>query len=116
MIEFLVGSRSISLCVCLSLLYSVPQITKKPVSLENVTPGKPVEFVVEALGKNLTYTWHRQTAEQLLPSDKRVFVVKTRIVHIDKVESKDEGCYVCTISNPTDGSVETKPVQLTTSM
>ena len=98
------------------MLYSVPQITEEPDSLENVTPGKPAEFVVEAIGKNLTYTWHRQTAKQLLPSDKRVSVGNTQILRIDKVESNDEGYYVCTISNPTGGSVETKPVQLTTSM
>ena len=100
----------------LSLLHSVPQITEEPDSLENVTPGKPAEFVVKAVGKNLTYTWHRQTAEQLLPSEKRVIVGNTQILHIDEVESSDEGYYICTISNPTGGSVETKPARLTTSM
>ena len=105
------------LSLCLSiLLYSVPQITKEPDSLENFTPGKPAEFVVNTLGKNLTYTWHRQSAKQFLPNDTRVSVCKTQILRIDKVESNDEGYYVCTICNPTGGSVETKPVQLTTSM
>ena len=100
----------------LYLSLSVPQITEKPDSLENVTPGKPAEFTVKAIGKNLTYIWHRQTAEQLLPSDKKVLVGNTQILHIDKVESNNEGYYVCTICNPTGGSVETKPAQLTTSM
>ena len=63
MVEFLWYSLS------LTLLYSVPQITEEPDSLE-----KPVEFVVKAIGKNLTYTWHCQTAEQLLPYDKRSLV------------------------------------------
>ena len=121
MIEFLIMfslSLSLSVClsVCLSLLYSVPQITEEPDSLQNATPGKPAEFVVEAIGKNLTYTWHCQTAKRLLPSDKRVSVGNTEILRIDKVESNDEGYYVCTISNPTGGSVETKPAQLTASM
>ena len=100
----------------LSLLYLVPQITEEPDSLENVTPGKPAEFVAKAIGKNLTYTWHHQTAKHLLPNDKRVFVGNTQILHIDKVESSDEGYYVCTICNPTGGSVETNPAQLTTGM
>ena len=118
MIEFLVVfSLYFYLSLCLSILfYSVPQITEEPDSLENVTPGKPAEFVVKALGKHLTYTWHRRTAKQFLPSDTRVSVGSTQILHINKVESNKEGCYVCTICNPTGGSVETKPVQLTTSM
>ena len=108
---------SLSLSLSLSLLYSEPQIAEEPDSLENTTPGKAAEFVVhvKAPRKNLTYTWHRQTAKKLLPSDKRVSVGKTRILRIDKVETKDEGYYVCTISDPIGGSVETKPVQLTTS-
>ena len=99
----------------LFLSLSVPQITEGPESLENVVPGQPAEFVVKAIGKNLTYTWHRQTAKQLLPSDKRVPVGNTQILRIDNVELNDEGYYVCTICNPTGGSVETKPAQLTTS-
>ena len=111
-------SLSLSLCCThsFSLLYTVPQITEEPHSQENTTPGKPAEFVAKAMGNKLTYTWHRQTAKHLLPNDERVFVGNTQILHVDKVESSDEGYYVCTISNPTDGSVETNPVQLTTSM
>ena len=99
-----------------SLSLSVPQITEEPDSQENVIPRKPAEFAVKAIGKNLTYTWHRQAAEQSLPSDKKVLVGNTQILRIDKVESDNEGYYVCTICNPTGGSVETKPAQLTTSM
>ena len=99
-----------------SPLYSVPQIAEEPDSLENLALGKPAEFVANAIGKQLTYTWHRQTTKQLLPNDKRVVVGKTRILHIDKVESSDEGYYVCIICNPTGGSVETNPAHLTTSM
>ena len=114
MVEFLLYFHSLSLSLSPSL--SVPQITEEPHSLENVAPGKPAEFVVKAIGKNLTYTWHRQTARQLLPNDKRVFVGNTQILHIDNVQSSYEGYYVCTICNPTGGSVQTNPVQLTTSM
>ena len=95
--------------------YSVPQITEQPDSLANTTPGKPADFFVKADGKHLSYTWHRQTVKQLLPSEQRVFVRSTHVLHIDKVEPSDEGYYVCTICNATDGSVETNPVQLTTS-
>ena len=102
--------------ITFSLSLSVPQITEEPDSMENTTPGNPVEFVVKALGKNLNYTWHCQTAKQLLPSEKIVRVGNTKILLIDKVESNDEGYYVCTICNPTGGIVETKPTQLTTSM
>ena len=84
--------------------------------MKNVTPGEPAEFVVKAVGKNLTYTWHRQTGKLLLPNEERVVVGNTQIFCIDEVELKDEGYYVCTISNPTGGTVETSPAQLTTSM
>ena len=100
-------------CFAFSLL--VPQITQEPNSLENVAPRKPAELVVKAIGKNLTYTWHRQTSKQLSPNDKRVVVGDTQILRIDKVEPSNEGYYVCTICNTTGGSVETSPVQLTTS-
>ena len=105
----------LSLFIFLSALYAVPQITEEPNSLENVSPGKPVEFVVKTTGNNLTYTWHRQPAKQLSPNDKREVVGNEAILHIVKVESSDEGYYVCTICNTSGGSVETKPVQLTTS-
>ena len=99
-------SLSLSLCV-------VPQITEEPDIVKNAVPGKPAEFVVKAVGKNLTYTWHRQTAKQLLPNE---VVGKTQILRIDKVEPSDEGYYACTICNTTGGSVETNPAQLTASM
>ena len=94
----------------------MPQITEEPNSWENAIPGKPVEFVVKTIGNNLTYTWHRQPAKQLLPNDKRDVVGNDAILRIDKVGSSDEGYYSCTICNATGGSVETKPAQLTTSM
>ena len=97
-------------------MYLVPQITDEPDSLENAVPGKPAEFVVKAIGNNLTYTWHRQTAKQLLLNEKRAFVSDTQILRINKVEPSDEGYYVCTVCNTTDGTVETTPAHLTTSM
>ena len=87
----------------------------EPDSRENTTLGKPADFFVTAVGKNLTYTWHRQTAKQLFPNEKRVVVRDTPILRIDTVEPSDEGYYVCTICNPTGGTVETTPVQLTAS-
>ena len=112
------GLTSILFSLSLCVLFSVPLITKEPAtdSLKNTASGKPAEFVVKAIGKNLTYTWHRQTAKQLLPDEKRVVVGITQILHIDKVEPSDEGYYVCTICNTTGGSVETNPAQLTASM
>ena len=105
----------LSLIIFLSTLYAVPQITEEPNSLENVSPRKHAEFVVKAIGNNLTYSWHHQPAKQLSPNDRREVVGNDAILHIDKVESSDEGYYVCTICNTSGGSVETKPVQLTTS-
>ena len=105
----------LSLFIFLSVLYAVPQITEEPNNLKNVSPGKPVEFVVKITGSNLTYSWHRQPAKQLSPNDKREVVGNDANLHIEKVESSDEGYYVCTICNASGGSVETKPVQLTTS-
>ena len=105
----------LSLFIFLSAMYAVPQITEEPSSLENVSPGKPAEFVVKTTGNNLAYTWHRKPAKQLPPNDKREVVGNDATLHLDKVESSDEGYYVCTICNISGGSVETKPVQLTTS-
>ena len=105
----------LSLFIFLSTLYAVPQITEEPNSLENVSPGKSAEFVVKTTGNNLTYTWHRQPAKQLSPKDKREVVGNEAILHIDKLESSDEGYYVCTICNTSGCSVETNPAQLTTS-
>ena len=107
--------NTLSLFILLSALYAVPQITEELNSLENVSPRKHAEFVVKAIGNNLTYSWHRQPAKQLSPNDKREIVGNDATLHIDKVESSDEGYYVCTICNASGGSVETKPVQLTTS-
>ena len=100
------------------MLYSVPQITEEPDRLENVAPGKTAEFVAKAVGKDLNYTWYRQGTKELLPNDKRVIVGNTLILRVEKVETSNEGYYVCIISNPTGGSVETSPaqLQLTTSM
>ena len=105
----------LSLFLFLSALYAVPQLTEEPNSLENTSPGKSAEFAVKTIGNNLTYTWNRQPAKQLSPNDKREVVGNDATLHIDKVESSDEGYYVCTICNTSGGSVETKSVQLTTS-
>ena len=105
--------HSLSLSLSLSLLYSVPQIVEEPDSLENVAPRNPAELVVKVDRRYLTCPWHRQDTRDFFTNDKRG---DTQILRIDKVESIDEGYYVCTISNPTGGSVETTPVQLTTSM
>ena len=104
---------SLSLSLSLCAIYTVPQIREQPDSFKTVASGKSAEFVVKAIGKNLTYTWHRQNAEQLY--DKRVVVGDTQILRIAKVKSSDEGYYVCTICNTSGGSVETNPAQLTTS-
>ena len=93
----------------------MPQITEEPSSLENASPGKPAEFAVKTIGNNLTYTWHRQPVKELSPNDKREVVGNDAILSFDTVESNDEAYYVCTICNTSGGSVETKPVQLTTS-
>ena len=91
-------------------------LTEEPNSLENASLGKPAEFVVKTIGSNLTNTWHCQTAKQLSPNDKREIVGNDATLCIDKVESSDAGYYACAISNTSGGSVETQPVQLTTSM
>ena len=109
-------SLFLSLSLLFFLLYLVPQITEEPDSLENAVPGKPVEFTAKAIGKDLTYTWYRQATKQLSKTDQRVIVGNPRILRIEKVESSNEGYYVCIISNPTGGTVETSPAQLTTSM
>ena len=88
---------------------------QQPSSQENVTPESNVEFVVKATGMNLSYTWYHQASEHALPSEKKV-VGNNQTLHIDKVKSDDEGYYACTIGNPTGGTIESNPAQLTTSM
>ena len=100
----------------LSAICTVPQIKEEPDSVENACPGKPANFVVKTSGNNLTYIWYRQPAKLLSSNDKRVVVGNDAFLHIDKVESSDEGYYVCSICNATGGSVDTKPAQLITSM
>ena len=114
--EFLVFTPLTLLLLSLCMLLLVPQITEEPESLENAIPGKPAEFVVKAIGKDLTYTWFRQDTRQLLPNEVRVIVGNTQILHINKVESSDEGYYFCIVCNPTGGTAETQPARLTTSM
>ena len=96
-------------------MYSVqiPHIKKQPSNEEDVTPGENVQFVVEATGMNLSYTWHHQTAKD---ASKVKVGENNPTLRIDKVKSDDEGYYTCTISNPTGGTVETNPAQLATSM
>ena len=86
---------------------------QEPSSQENVTLGSSIEFIVKATGMNLSYTWHHQTSKHT--SGKKI-VGNNQTLRIDKVESTDEGYYTCTISNPTGGTVETNPAQLTTGM
>ena len=45
-----------------------------------------------------------------------MIIGNTQILRIEKVESSNEGYYVCTISNPTGGTVETSPARLIMSM
>ena len=68
---------------------------------------------MKAIGKDLTYTWHHQTAKD---ASKVEVGENNPTLRIDKVKSDDEGYYTCTISNPTGGTVETTPARLTTSM
>ena len=77
-----------------------------------MTLGRNVDFVVEATGMNLSYTWHHQTSKD---ASKVEVGEDNPTLHIDKVKSDDEGYYTCTISNLTGGTVESHPAQLTTS-
>ena len=68
-----------------------------------------VKFVVQATGRGLSYTWHHQTSKD---ASKVKVGENDPTLRIDKVKSADEGYYTCTISNPTGGTVETPPAQL----
>ena len=72
-----------------------------------------MEFVVEATGMNLSYTWHHQTSRH---ASKKKVGGNSETLHIQNLQPDDEGYYTCTISNPTGGNVETEPAQLTLSM
>ena len=56
----------------------------EPDSLQNASPENLQSWLL-AIGENLTCTWHRQTAKQLLPKDKRMVVKYTHILRIDKM-------------------------------
>ena len=90
----------------------------QPKSLKNVARGKSASFSVSARGKDLTYSWYHNDVP--LVSKGRVQIIQQKdasILQIEKVQpSDDEGCYVCKISNPTNGSVKTESAQLTIGM
>ena len=87
----------------------------QPKSLKNVPQGKSANFSVSAHGKDLTYLWHHNNVP--LVSKGRVQIIQqidASSLQIENIQpSDDEGCYVCKISNPTDGSVKTESAQLT---
>ena len=104
--------------IILTLFFAVPEITVQPKSLKNVPRGKSASFSVSARGKDLKYSWYHNDVP--LDSNGRVQIIQREdasILQVEKVQpSNDEGCYVCKISNPTDGSVKTESAQLTTGM
>lgn len=73
-----------------------------------------MEFVVEAAGMNLSYTWHHQTSRYAHSKEK--VGGNNETLHIQNLQSDDEGYYTCTITDPSGGNVETRPAQLTLSM
>ena len=78
-----------------------------------MTLGSDVEFVVEATGSDLSYTWHHLIPEC---NSKKELSEKNKTLHVKEVKSDAEGDYVCTISNPAGVTVETKRARLTMSM
>ena len=102
----------------IALFLAVPEITVQPKSLKNVPQGKSAIFSVSANGKDLTYSWYHNDVP--LVNNGRVKIIQqpdASSLQIENVQpSDDEGCYVCKISNPTDGSVKTESAQLTAGM
>ena len=90
----------------------------QPKSLKNVPQGKRASFSVSARGKDLTYSWYHNDVP--LYSNGRVRIIQHKdasSLQIENIQpSDDEGCYVCKISNPTNGSVKTEPAQLAIGM
>ena len=90
----------------------------QPKSQKNIPRGKSANFSVSAHGKDLTYSWYHNDVP--LVSKGRVQIIlqtDASSLQIENVQpSDDEGCYVCKISNPTDGSVKTESAQLTAGM
>ena len=66
---------------------------------------------------NLLYSWHRN--DKPIVSGDRVHITSddsTSTLKVKNVQGEsDEGSYVCKITNPTGGSVETQPAKLTIS-
>ena len=90
----------------------IPHIDQQPKSRENETPEKTVQFVVQATGMELSYSWHHQTSKH---ASKVKVGGNNPTLCIDEVKTDDEGYYTCTIRNPAD-DVDTEPAQLTMSM
>ena len=63
----------------------------------------------------IPYTWHHHTDKHPQPSERKG-VGHNQTLCIKKVKSDNEGYSTCVISNPTGGTVETKPARLTISM
>ena len=80
----------------------------------NKEPGSDARFNAEIGGTNLNYTWYYQSTRNLSPNG-AVVGQNTSTLHIHSIQMKDEGYYVCEISNPLGESVKTNPAHLTLS-
>ena len=89
----------------------------QPQKLTDIQPGESAKLSVQADGINLSYCWYRND-EPIVNSD-RVQITSDRSTSTLKIKnvqtSSDDGSYVCKITNPTGGSVETHPAKLNTS-
>ena len=75
--------------------------------MENIASGQSAVFSVKASGTDVKYSWYHQKI-----AGKTMLSEKTSTLTIENVQLSHEGDYLCKITNPTGGFVETKPAQL----
>ena len=89
----------------------------QPQKQTDIHPGASATFSVQADGMNLSYCWHRN--DEPIVSGNRVQITgddSTSTLKVKNVQaSSDVGLYTCKITNPTGGSVETQPAEVTIS-
>ena len=97
-----------------------PEITNHPKSLKEVTPGKTVEFTIQATGtKPLSYLWKWKPAvrengsKDWQPCDSERFSgAESSLLTILDVQKWNEGSYCCVIHNYA-GNRTSKPATIT---
>ena len=90
--------RVLTLHVLISPSVDAPMVTENPESMDNITAGMTVSFMVEAMGPGtLLYQWSKDG--NTLTDDMKYSGAATSNLMVLMVDNNDEGMYSCEVSN-----------------